>query len=202
MLFDTPGKGMNIADIQKDVRYWQRLLRLAGYYTGKTDGIVGPLTRAAEARWIEAAAAAREKYGTFDERSEANISTLLPKAQEIARRWLKAARVRAAELGVEVRIIDGNRSYAEQDRLYAKRPKVTNARGGQSWHNFGLAFDFGVFRGASYLGDSPHYKTLGSIATSIPGTTWGGTWAKLVDEPHIQLNLFPSISAARAAFEK
>lgn len=32
---------MTLADIQKDTRYWQRLLRLAGYYTGKTDGIVG-----------------------------------------------------------------------------------------------------------------------------------------------------------------
>ena len=197
-----PGKGMTLSDIQKDVRYWQRLLRLAGYYTGKTDGIVGPLTRAAEAKWSEDARAAKEQYGTFDERSERNIATLLPKAQVIARRWLKAATVRARELGVEVRIIDGNRTYAEQDKLFAQRPKVTNARGGQSWHNFGLAFDFGVFRGKDYLGDSPHYKTLGKLATAIPNTTWGGTWTKLVDEPHIQLNLFSSTSAARAAFEK
>lgn len=40
----------------------------------------------------------REKYGTFDERSERNIATLLPKAQEVARRWLKAATSRAREL--------------------------------------------------------------------------------------------------------
>lgn len=193
---------MTIAEIQSDVRYWQRLLRLAGYYTGKTDGIVGPLTRAAEAKWIAAAQAAKEKYGTFDERSERNIATLVPKAQEVARRWLKAATVKASELGVEVRIIDGNRTYAEQNKLYAQRPKVTNAKGGQSWHNFGLAFDFGVFKGKDYLGNSPHYKTLGKLATSIPGATWGGTWTKLVDEPHIQLNLFSSVSAARAAFEK
>lgn len=193
---------MTIAEIQSDVRYWQRLLRLAGYYTGKTDGIVGPLTRAAESKWIAAAQAAKEKYGTFDERSERNIATLVPKAQEVARRWLKAATARASELGVEVRIIDGNRTYAEQNKLYAQRPKVTNAKGGQSWHNFGLAFDFGVFKGKDYLGNSPHYKTLGKLATSIPGATWGGTWTKLVDEPHIQLNLFSSVSAARTAFEK
>lgn len=193
---------MTIADIQADVRYWQRLLRLAGYYTGKTDGIVGPLTRAAEAKWIEDARAAKDRYGTFDERSERNIATLVPKAQEVARRWLKAATIKANELGVEVRIIDGNRTYAEQNKLYAQRPKVTNAKGGQSWHNFGLAFDFGVFKGKSYLGNSPHYKTLGKLATSIPSATWGGTWTKLVDEPHIQLNLFSSVSAARAAFEK
>lgn len=193
---------MTLDEIQRDTRYWQRLLRMAGYYTGKTDGIVGPLTRAAEAKWIDEARAVREKYGTFDERSERNIATLLPKAQEVARRWLKAATARARELGVEVRIIDANRTYAEQDKLYAKRPKVTNARGGQSWHNFGLAFDFGVFKGTSYLGNSPHYKTLGALAKDIPNTTWGGTWTKLVDEPHIQLNQFSSTSAARAAFEK
>lgn len=193
---------MTLDEIQRDTRYWQRLLRMAGYYTGKTDGIVGPLTRAAEAKWIDEARAVREKYGTFDERSERNIATLLPKAQEVARRWLKAATSRARELGVEVRIIDANRTYAEQDKLFSKRPKVTNARGGQSWHNFGLAFDFGVFKGTSYLGNSPHYKTLGALAKNIPGTTWGGTWTELVDEPHIQLNLFSSTSAARAAFER
>jgi len=40
------------------------------------------------------------------------------------------------------------RTYQEQDALYAigrtvdpAKPKVTNAKGGQSYHNFGLAFD-------------------------------------------------------------
>ena len=33
------------------------------------------------------------------------------------------------------------RTFAEQDALYLKRPKVTNAKAGQSYHNYGLAFD-------------------------------------------------------------
>lgn len=33
------------------------------------------------------------------------------------------------------------RTFAEQDALFAKRPKVTNAKGGYSYHNYGLAFD-------------------------------------------------------------
>jgi peptidoglycan L-alanyl-D-glutamate endopeptidase CwlK len=114
---------------------------------------------------------------------------------------MRAATVRAAELGITVKLIDGTRSYKEQDKLFRKRPKVTNARGGQSWHNFGLAFDFGLFRGKEYLGESPHYKTLGAIASTMPGLTWGGTWVNLVDEPHIQLNLFDTVAKARAAFE-
>jgi hypothetical protein len=36
----------------------------------------------------------------------------------------------------------GFRSFAEQDALFDQRPKVTNARGGESQHNYGLAFDF------------------------------------------------------------
>lgn len=194
---------MQLSDIQSDVKFWQRMLRLAGYYTGKTDGIVGPLTRAAESAWIAAARAAKEECGSFDDRSEKNLATLLPQAQRVARLWLKAATTRAAELGVSVKIIDGTCTYAEQNKLYAKTPRVTNARGDYSWHNFGLAFDFGLFAGAAYLGESKHYSTLGALARSISGAEWGGDWTgKLVDLPYIQLGKFASTAAARAAFEE
>ena len=123
---------MPIIDIQSDVKFWQRMLRLAGYYTGKTDGIIGSLTRSAESQWLTAAREARDECGTFDDRSEKNIATLLPQAQRIARLWLKAATTRADELGLTVKIIDGTRTYAEQNKLYAKTPRVTNARGGYS----------------------------------------------------------------------
>ena len=192
---------MTISDIQQDTIFWQRMLRLAGYYTGKIDGFSGKLTRKAEDAWLSASREAAETYGTFDDRTEKVILTLMPSAQVAARKWMRAATVRAAELGITVKLIDGTRSYKEQDKLFRKRPKVTNARGGQSWHNFGLAFDFGLFRGKEYLGDSPHYKTLGAIASTMPGLTWGGTWVNLVDEPHIQLNLFDTVAKARAAFE-
>lgn len=33
------------------------------------------------------------------------------------------------------------RTFAEQDVLFLKKPKVTNAKAGQSYHNYGLAFD-------------------------------------------------------------
>lgn len=195
---------MTISEIQTDTRFWQRMLRLAGYYTGKVDGIAGPLTRAAEAKWLTEAQRAAKEYGTYDDRSEAVIATLLPQAQALARRWMSAATKEAVRQRVCVKLIDGTRSYKEQNRLYAKRPKVTNARGGSSWHNFGLAFDFGVFSedGKKYYGESPLYKVLGKLATAIPGATWGGTWTSLVDEPHIQLATFNTVKAAREAFEQ
>jgi len=48
--------------------------------------------------------------------------------------------------GVRLRITQGLRTFKEQDDLYAQGrtkpgPKVSNARGGQSMHNYGLAFD-------------------------------------------------------------
>lgn len=198
---------MTIGEIKRDTKFWQRMLKLAGYYTGRIDGLRGVLQEAAEEKWAQEEYEAKQEYGSFDDRSEQNIATLLPGAQRVARRWLKAAKEKAAELGHEVRIIGGTRTYAEQDALYAqgrtkKGAKVTNARGGYSWHNFGLAFDFGIFSTdcKTYFGESKHYKTLGKLALDIPNTTWGGTWKNPVDEPHIQLNMFSSVGKARSTF--
>lgn len=41
----------SISDLQKDTFYWQRLLRLAGYYHGAIDGIPGNGTRNGTERW-------------------------------------------------------------------------------------------------------------------------------------------------------
>lgn len=191
------------ADIRAgDARFWQRLLRLAGYYTGRIDGILGSKSKAAAVRWDDAVQIIRDAYGSFDARSEANIATLIPTAQRAARLWLGAAKALAEDKGYEVCIICGTRSYREQDALYAQRPRVTKARGGQSMHNFGVAWDFGVFRAKKYLGDGPMYAELGRLYTRVPSLEWGGTWKSFVDEPHLQLNIFPTTAAARAAFER
>jgi peptidoglycan LD-endopeptidase CwlK len=122
----------------------------------------------------------------FDSRTEKNLATLLPGAQELARVFMR--RVLAA--GINARIIDGSRTFAEQDALYAKGrtrpgPKVTNARGGQSNHNFGIAWDIGIFSGNSYLPESPLYEKAGPIGRAM-GLEWGGDWKSLKDRPHYQ----------------
>lgn len=139
--------------------------------------------------------------GCFDERTERNISTLLPEAQKAARQWFKLARNEAVNQGYEAKIICGTRTYAEQNDLYRQRPKVTNARGGQSWHNFGLAWDFGIFQDRNYLSNHPLYTTLGKLYAKIDGLEWGGTWKSFTDPPHLQLHQFGSISEARRSFE-
>ncbi len=194
---------MNIGEIKKDRRFWQRMLRVSGYYTGEIDGIRGPLQRAAEAAW-EQTCEFLKRIGTFDQRSEENIATLLPSAQQMAREWLKAAKEAAHAEGYDVKIICGTRSYAEQDALYKKRPRVTKARGGQSWHNFGLAFDFGIFSldGKEYVEESPLYAVLGKLARQVQNAEWGGDWEDFKDEPHVQLRKYRTLAEAREDFER
>jgi len=122
-----------------------------------------------------------------DSRSEKHIATLLPEVRPIARALVQ----KAAASGITIKIISGLRTYAEQDALYAQGRTapgdiVTNARGGFSNHNFGIAFDIGVFEGNKYLPDSPKYKAVGVLGVEL-GLEWGGNWKTIVDQPHYQL---------------
>ncbi|MCB4362795.1 M15 family metallopeptidase [Hydrogenophaga taeniospiralis] len=122
-----------------------------------------------------------------DARSESQIATLLPEVQPMARALVQ----KAAASGIQIKVISGTRSFAEQDALFAKGrtapgPKVTNARGGHSNHNFGIAFDIGVFSGNKYLPESPKYKAVGVLGMEL-GLEWGGNWSTIVDQPHYQL---------------
>ena len=125
--------------------------------------------------------------GKADERSEKVIDRLQPEVAPYARALLE----RAAAIGLEVKLISGLRTYAEQDELFAQgrtKPgrRVTNAKGGESNHNFGIAFDVGVFRGKDYLPESPAYDVIGAIGVEL-GLEWGGDWHSFIDKPHFQL---------------
>jgi len=142
---------------------------------------------------------------TFDERTEKNIATLHPRAQSKARQFMEQAVPLMEQLGATVKIISGNRTYAEQDALYAQgRTKpgriVTNARSGQSNHNFGTAWDVGIFKDGKYLDDSPLYKSLGKIGQSL-GLEWGGAW-KFSDEPHFEVKTGLTMAEKRARIAK
>lgn len=137
----------------------------------------------------------------LDERSAKTIATLFPELRERAAKLVELA----AKEDITIKIISGLRSYEEQDELYAQgRTKpgkvVTKAKGGQSWHNHGCAFDVGVFEGSSYLGESPHYKTVGELGESI-GLEWGGRW-KFKDDPHFQDANGKTLAQAQALHKK
>ena len=122
-----------------------------------------------------------------DPRSEGVIATLQPEVRPYARALVS----KAAGIGITIKVISGLRTYSQQNELYAQgRTKpgrvVTNARGGYSNHNFGIAFDIGVFEGAKYLDESPKYKAVGALGVEL-GLEWGGNWKTIQDQPHFQL---------------
>jgi hypothetical protein len=135
----------------------------------------------------------------FDTRTEKNISTLVPKAQEHARLFVQAV----LDKGISIRIIDGSRSFKEQGVLFNigrfgdTRPIVTKAPPGFSNHNFGIAWDIGVFEGNKFIPESPLYKQAGKIGTEM-GLEWGGNFTSITDEPHFQCKTGKKVSQLRA----
>lgn len=74
-------------------------------------------------------------------RTEKAIATLHPKIRQIVIDGVNKADI-ALSGRADMIIVQALRTFPEQDALYKKRPKVTNAKAGQSYHNYGLAFDF------------------------------------------------------------
>lgn len=97
----------------------------------------------------------------------------------------------AAAQGINLVVTQTRRTLEEQAELYAQgRTKpgkiVTNAKPGESAHNYGLAFDV-AFRegehGVTWVGP---WGALGEIAAEI-GLEWGGNWRSFPDRPHFEL---------------
>lgn len=95
-------------------------------------------------------------------------------------------------MGYPVTVFQGFRSFEEQNALYAQgRTKpgaiVTNAKGGDSFHNYGVAVDIVfVVDGKPSWSQKHAWKTLGKVGKDH-GFEWGGDWVGFVDLPHFQL---------------
>jgi len=107
---------------------------------------------------------------------------------------------------VKIRIVQGLRTIDEQNALYAQGRTapglvVTHAKGGSSFHNYGLAFDFalmydkdnnGTFEALSwdinYDFDKDGKKDWQEVVQTFKalGYSWGGDWKSLQDNPHIE----------------
>lgn len=194
--------------LKSEVLFRQRLLKASGFDPNGLDGIWGPNTAAADQAFLAASAALRDELGAFDTRSEGSILGLHIRAQYLAREFMN----RAGAFPFVARIISGTRTYAEQDELYRRGrwgragPKVTNAKGGQSNHNFGIAWDVALFEGGRYMnGDATHdaqaYRDLAGHAL-VDGLEWGGAWRSFPDTPHYQVaSPYNKISEIRDRFE-
>lgn len=151
----------------------------------------------------------------FDQRTEDNLKTLDKKAQKKFREFLIYANDIADDfLNCDVRLLSGHRTWDEQNRLYAQGrtlpgQKVTNAKGGQSNHNFGIAGDLGVFRKGDYLDDNEAkadksftdriYRHLAKKAASF-GMEAGYNW-KTQDQPHFEISTGLTLAEKRAKYK-
>lgn len=114
------------------------------------------------------------------------LTDLLPVVQAKAKAFIAKAKAE----GIEVLITSTYRDHASQNALYAiGRTKpgriVTHARGGQSFHNWRVAFDFvPILGGKAVWNDLTLFRRCGVIGESL-GLEWGGRW-KFRDYPHLQ----------------
>lgn len=95
------------------------------------------------------------------------------------------------EAGIDVLITSTYRDHESQAALYAQGrttagKKVTNAKPGQSWHNWRVAFDFvPVVHGKAQWNDLKTFEKCGLIAESL-GLEWAGRWKSFKEMAHIQ----------------
>lgn len=181
-----------------EIHTLQIQLRGLGFDPGPVDGIMGPKTRAAQSAYDAQQARGSTGYAP-DYGSAQKIATLLPPVRPVAIELLR----QLTAAGIEGKVISGLRTWDEQDALYAQgrtQPgdRVTNARGGHSNHNFGTAFDIGMFDGAKYLDEEAEhgrfsfvaldglYRKAATIGKAL-GLSWGGDWKNPVDMPHYEL---------------
>jgi len=133
----------------------------------------------------------------FLDRSMPVVSTLDNALQPLALEVIRQGYFR----GIPMVVHDGFRDFATQDADYAQGrttpgPIVTWARGGSSWHNFGLAFDLAPLDPSvpggmgkvlyPYPNSLAIWQPLGEIGESL-GLEWGGRWpAPKTDLTHFE----------------
>ena|SRR5260221_8700005 len=122
----------------------------------------------------------------MDATSEERLSHVMP---ELAARVRKMAD-QLAEESITIRVTQGLRTWAEQDALYAQGRTeagrvVTNAKGGESWHNYGAAVDVAPFDEGipDWNLSHPAWKRIVEVGT-LMGLVSGTAWK---DTPHFEL---------------
>lgn len=141
-----------------------------------------------------------------------NLQNLHPEVQSAKEQLINNVQKK----GISIQIVEGFRSVEEQDELYERgRMKVgkivTNAKGGQSYHNYGLAIDFAILdketnqlswdikKDGNKNGIADWHEVV-QEAKKL-GFSWGGDWKKFKDYPHLEMTFDQSIEQLQRALE-
>lgn len=139
-----------------------------------------------------------------DKISEKRVEALHPWIREEVKNLIENAEAQLPRCAI--RIVQGRRTFPEQDALYAQgrtKPgkRVTNAKAGQSYHNYGLAIDFSILYDKDKNGtyESLSWDTLKDFDRDgesdwmevveifeKAGYTWGGRFSSIPDQPHFE----------------
>lgn len=94
--------------------------------------------------------------------------------------------------GMDMGVASGFRSVEAQNGLHDQGRSdpgsvVTNAKGGESWHNYGLAADmaFNEDDGGLSWDGKENWDRYGEVAEG-KGLDWGGDWEGMQDRPHVE----------------
>ena len=137
-----------------------------------------------------------------DPYTEERIEELHPDVRDVAKQFILDAQAEGAE-GIVLRITSAYRSSDEQDDLYAigrdedgnlveGERAVTNAQGGESYHNYGLALDVVEIKDGKALWVNENWDRIGELG-ELRGFEWGGRWEGFPDRPHFQMPFGQSI---------
>lgn len=186
----------------ENVKAVQKLLNNRGYHSGYPDGWFGPKTTNAvhkfqtdnglypskiiDPRTRQKLFNPHPKDNYESRPSSSDISSLHPHVAALAWQFLELTR----KNHMDVRIYAAFRSWDEEDRLFAQgrwEPGsiVTNARGGDSYHNWGLAFDAAPYENGKISTNKELFMRMGHLGEQV-GLQWGGTFKSIVDYPHFQ----------------
>lgn len=129
----------------------------------------------------------------MDKRTKKLFEDLLPEAKEAMGRMLEMAYAN----NINMQCHSCYRSSEDQDKLYAfgrTEPGkiVTNAKGGQSTHNYRIAADFHfVDKDGKIIWDEKLYRKVWSLVKPIlepKGLRWAGNWKKFKETAHFEYN--------------
>jgi peptidoglycan LD-endopeptidase CwlK len=118
-----------------------------------------------------------------------SLDDLLPVVQNMAEQLIAAC----TTAGIDLLVTSTYRDLEAQAELYAKGrggapgPIVTNAKPGESYHNWRVALDFcPIEDGKCAWNDLAAFERVGVIAEGL-GFEWAGRWTgPLKEEAHVQ----------------
>lgn len=133
------------------------------------------------------------------------LEDLDPRVAEKARLHERLVERELSQQGIDMIFTSTLRDHASQNALYAQgrtvpgpgatkaRPMgrtVTNAKGGQSWHNYALAYDIALVRHGKLLwDDTPEgrriWQRVGELGEQA-GLEWAGRWKTFKEMAHFQ----------------